>query len=428
MQPSTNARARPAAALRRLSRRALAGLVLALGVLAASGAHATAIDDMHDGTAAVADQGEAERERGFRTALEEVIVRMTGSGGAIGHPEVRDLLGDPGRYVQSFRYRALDDDERERIAAREDMDELPSHELEVAFSGSRLEEDLRARDVPVWGERRPELLLWIGVDDGRDRYIVGEEDGEDARQALVARAERRGLPLLLPLLDLEDRDRVDFIDIRGPFLDAIERASARYGADTRLVGYISRRSDEEWVGEWTLTDGDRETDWRLRAPDRDSLLAAGVDGATDRIAAAAAGRTGERLALAVHVGAVTALSDYVRVAEYLDGLARVARAEPVQLAGNSVRFELDFEGSLAELRRTIATSTLLDPAVSSELAAELAPTPEPVTAPGRILTLDELVSGLAADAARLAADADDADDEEYPGTTERIRLHYRLAS
>ncbi len=402
--------------------RLLATAVLLFAALVWGGGQAYASTDMHAAAVPVDGQGAAERERGFREALGEVIVRMTGVSGSRANPEVRDLISNPDRFVQTYRYRTLDDDERERLAEREDLAEAPSHELRVTFSGSRLEEALRASEVPVWGKPRPELLLWVGVDDGRERYIVGEDDGEDARHVLAEQAERRGLPLLLPLLDLEDRDRIGFIDIRGPFLDAIEAASARYGADTRLIGYVNRRGEDEWIGDWTLLDGDRETRWRMRAQERDTLLAAGVDGATDRIASAAAGRVGERITLRIHVGAIGSMADYVRVAEYLGGLARVEQVAVASLDADTVRFDMVFDGRLNQLQRAIATGRLLDPAVSRALAEELAPEPEPVTAPGRILPLDELVEGMGADAARLAAE-DEPDDPD-----ERIELHYRLAS
>ncbi len=391
-------------------------LALLLGVAAA---HAVEVEGLYDAEVEVRGQGGAERERGFEAALRKVIVRVSGNSEAPQNPDLEDVLGAPERYVQSFRYRSISDDELEALDHEGD-DDPPTDYLAVRFNGSRLVRDLREQEIAIWGERRPEVLLWIAVDDGRERYIVGEDDGADARAALEDRAGMRGLPLLLPLLDVEDRERIDFIDIRAPFIDAVEHASERYRADIILLGHVTRRGDgdDDWTADWTLLGADREVQWRLRGGDRDAMLNAGIDGATDRIAAREAGREGGSVELVVEVAAIDSVAGYTRVADYLGSLARVSSADLQRVHGDRAAFRVELQGRPEELQRAIAAGSLLDPAVAPEMADELAPVTDTDA-------LDELVDELIGAAPGDDADTDAGDDDERPA--EPIRLFYRLA-
>lgn len=409
----------PFAPVSRSRFRPLAILVAALAMLTGVGAHAAEVEGLHDAEVKVRGQGEGERERGFEAALREVIVRLSGNAEAPQNPDLEEVLDAPERYVQSFSYRAIDDDELDAMDAADDGgDEPPTDYLTVSFNGSRLERDLREQEIAIWGERRPEVLLWVAVDEGRERYIVGADDGDESRAALQKRGRMRGLPLMLPLLDVEDRERVDFIDIRAPFLDAVEHASERYRADTILLGHITRRGEEQWTADWTLLDDDREVQWRVRGDDRDTLLNAGVDGATERIAAREAGRDGELVELRIDVAALDSLAAYTRVADYLDSLARVTSANVERVRGDRARFRVELQGRPEELQRVIAAGSLLDPAVAPEAADELAPVTDAEA-------LDELVDDLT-----TAASADGADDDTEAGDerpAEPVRLFYRFA-
>lgn len=419
-------RSLPALPFRASARLALVACMVLLAGLFAMPAQAVELEGLHEARVEVRGQDDDERERGFRNALRQVIVRVVGRSDAPLNRDVEDLLESPARYVQSFRYRAIDEDEREAEAGDE---EPATHHLLVTFNGDRLERHLREAGVPVWGARRPEILAWVAVDEARDRYIVGTDDGADARAELEEHAERRGVPLMLPLLDVEDRDRIEFIDIRAPFLDAVAAAGLRYRADTMLVGHVERRAEGDWIGEWTLVANGGDATWRVRARNRGDLLGAGIDGATDRLAARLAGTGGEGVALHVTVDAVRSLSDYRRVAEYLGGLARVQSADIDRLTQDSARFRIALQGPVEDFERAISADSLLDPAPPP------APDPEPAAADIDALDalVDDLLAGDGRDADAGAADPDavtgqgdsGADDGAAPAS--RTELFYRLS-
>ena len=75
--------------------------------------------------------------------------------------------------------------------------------------------------------------------DGTERQIVGTASDTPLVAGLNQGARDRGLPLTLPLLDLEDQLAVDPAAVWGRLSQVIDPASRRYGADVLLLGRIS---------------------------------------------------------------------------------------------------------------------------------------------------------------------------------------------
>ncbi|MDZ7748779.1 MAG: DUF2066 domain-containing protein [Halofilum sp. (in: g-proteobacteria)] len=371
----------------------LLGAVLA--AVALPGAAVT-VDGLHNARVEVAGKGEEARTAGFRAALERVLVRISGSSAVASNPDVEPLLENAARYVQQYSYEALPEpeagdggadtgaetgtatagdadattgDAEAAGAADADADkpQTPTHRLVVTFAGAPIERALAERGIVVWGEQRPEVLLWLAVDDGRERYLVSADGDSEAYQLLSEVAARRGLPVVLPLLDMTDRQRIEFVDIRGGFFDAVRSASERYRAETLLVGYLERR-DGRWAGDWNLLGlGDRRA-WRVSGADLEAALTGGVGGTTERMAAALAGQGGERNSVHLRVRALGDLGAYARVARYLESLVRVRSAEVVGVRPDEAVFRLVIRGRVEELERTIALGNMLE-------AAPAAPTP-----------------------------------------------------
>ncbi|MEM8983165.1 MAG: DUF2066 domain-containing protein [Pseudomonadota bacterium] len=154
-----------------------------------------------------------------------------------------------------------------------------NNRLWVSFNGRTLSAALRSAGVPVWGSDRPLTIVWLAVDrGGGERAILSASDrfadGARARRAdpadylrerLEKAATDRGLPLVLPLMDGEDQQRIAFADVWGDFADVMRVASERYGAVSVLSGRV--RTDQadsiRWVwrfsGNEVRFSGDVET-------------------------------------------------------------------------------------------------------------------------------------------------------------------------
>ncbi len=344
-------------------------LVALVGLLLASPAAAVVVDNLYRAEVEVAGKGEQAREKGFRDALERVIVRLAGRDDVLDDDELESLLEDPARFVQQYQYTPIDREPAETGESNDGADgsdgegddadsEPPSHRLQVTFAASRVDDALDERGVTVWGRQRPEILVWLAVDDGQRRYIVSADGDSRVQHQLARAAERRGLPLLLPLMDTGDRQLVDFVDIKGGFFDTVREASARYRAENLLVGYIERRGGD-WSGQWHLLGIGERRAWRDTASVRGDVVEAGVAGTTQRIAAAFAGRAGEIQPVDLRVQGVGNLGAYAKVSSYLEGLARVESVAVAGVGPVEAVFRVEVQGQIAQLERAITLGDTL---------------------------------------------------------------------
>ena len=289
------------------------------------------------------------RANAYRSALTEVLVRITGTTAAGESPELVGLFPNPTQYVRQVRA-------------------APDNMLVVSLDGAAIEGVLRQSGATVWGSDRPLTLVWLAVDWGLgDREIVGADDPErfasDARsidrnrllrERVQAVATLRGLPLAFPLLDAEDLQKIGFIDIWGGFDDPLLEASARYEADSVLVGRI--RPEQMEPPQWTwYMDGQRFV-W----PGEPEMA---IEQVADALAARDAVRGDEASELLkLTITGVNSVASYGRVQRYLESNSLIESLAIVSASADRVIYEASVRGGADRLRPTLSMSRVLAPA------------------------------------------------------------------
>ncbi|MGE0372435.1 MAG: DUF2066 domain-containing protein, partial [Gammaproteobacteria bacterium] len=230
------------------SARRLRLCLLLCALACAAGARAGEVEGLYETQVPVTGQREAERVDALRTAFRQVLVKVTGDRGAASHQRVQALARSPLGYVQQYLYRPLPPDYAPAAAA----DTAPTQMLWVRFDAQAVDLLLQQANEPVWGRMRPSTLVWLAVDDQGRRALAGNDTQPDLRRELEDQAEVRGVPLLFPLLDVEDQRRVNFADVWGGFDQEVRAASARYQSGAVLVGRVHRARSGDWAGRWSL--------------------------------------------------------------------------------------------------------------------------------------------------------------------------------
>lgn len=312
------------------------------------GTQAAAAASLYEAEVPVAGSDAGSRTAALRQALTQVLVKVSG------RRDVGNLPGiaAAGRLVQQYRY---------GVAPR-----TGGQTLWARFDSDAVERLLQGAGVPVWSGERPDLLVWLAVQDGGRRSLLGSDSIGGVSTALRAQAERRGLPVLLPLLDLEDRSRIAAGDVWGGFQDRIIAASARYGTNVLLVGRLSHDSEGGWTAHWTFYEKPNGRGWDTQGT-LDAVLGAGIDGVADALSgrfsapgAQAGGLVGTPLDLRVR--GVHNLDDYARLTQYLRKLALVADLQVTAVAPNEVDLRLGVRGSPDALLQAIGMESMLLPA------------------------------------------------------------------
>ena len=143
----------------------------------------------------VADEGSETRNTALSQLLATVLARVSGNTGIAGQPAAKDLLASAPSLVQEYRYRT------------EGAEDKPVRYLWARFDQSAVERMMRERNLPVWVQR-PRVLLWVATERTGKRVLLNLEHEPQARAAVVGRARERGMPLQLPLMDLEDQTKL----------------------------------------------------------------------------------------------------------------------------------------------------------------------------------------------------------------------------
>ncbi len=329
-------------------------LCLAVLLLLASGiAGGAEVEGLYEVGIPVQDKTRGEQRRAFRLALEQVLVKVSGNRAPLAMPRLKLAFQKLEAYVQQFRYQLAEPD-RPRAG-----DELPLV-LEVSFDHEGVNRLLRQAGLPVWGRTRPAVLMWLALEQAEGRKILASDAPGPLPGLLQAGAAARGLPLNLPILDLEDQAQVRITDVWGGFLEPVNVASQRYGSDAVLVGKAYSVLSTLWEVRWSLMLEDRIQHWTSRADGVEALLEEGIHETADRLAAAF-GRVkeGPSTAEVLVVKGLNRLEDYARVHTYLLSLERVRRVEVVRLAGERVSFRIEARGGLEALQRLLVLGEVL---------------------------------------------------------------------
>lgn len=326
------------------------------GLFAQAGA--AEVRGLYESRVPVAAQGESERLAAIRSAFKEVLVKVTGDRNTASLPRLEAALEQPLRYVQQFRYRPLE----EEGDGGGEVSEF-TQTLWVSFDPQAVERLLQEAEVPVWGRTRPTTLLWLAVEEAGERYMVGADAHSPLVESVLQTADRRGLPVLLPLLDLVDQRRIRFTDVWGNFEDAVLDASARYETGAVLVGRIYRAPSGRWSARWSLYQENSTSHWQSEGAGSSGVVAAGIEGAADALGQRYAQllSTTDVRSVEIVVTDITDLDAYARAMKYLRRLDPVNEVTITSVEPRRIRFRMMIQGSRAGLERTIGFGDTLVP-------------------------------------------------------------------
>lgn len=313
-------------------------------------------DALHEATVPVADRTTAARDAAVKQALTEVLIRLSGDAAAPTQPAGKAILAEPNRYLQQYQYEGSE-------VGTEGGGATGGLYFRAGFDAVALEAALQKRGVTLWGRERPPLLVWLAVDDGQRRYLLGAEDADAVLADVQAAARRKGLSLILPLLDLEDQSKVTFTDVHAVALERVRPASERYQPQAVLIGSF-KRDGANWTGDWGLHYAGGDARWQASGAGLPAMLDVGLGQVDTRLVAGTPKPTAAvpqgQSRLPVRVEGVLSLADYARISAYLAGLPTVRSAELEAVAGQTLEFMVDVQGGAAGLNQVVALGGVLE--------------------------------------------------------------------
>lgn len=309
--------------------------------------------DLYRGTVAVADQSPAQRQIAVRRALDQVLVRVSGRRQA---PSIVDTRSEAlqierfvqrSQYVRVYQYPAL--------ASFTDVPQKePSLQLAVVFAQDFVEDLLTRSNLPLWDGNRAEVLLWLVADLPEGPTMIVDE-AHPAMELLRQSGDERGVPLMLPLMDLDDQIHFNSRTAWAGHRGSLRLASERYGTEATVLGRLETPYPGFWQARWTLLRSEKLTEWSSRGDDLAGVMASGMDRVADEL-----GRdygiyvsAADQNEVVLTVSGISSLSAYDRVMDYVSELTVVTQAVPAELQADRMQVVLSLRGGRQTLVRLL---------------------------------------------------------------------------
>jgi len=315
---------------------AFAGLFFNAPVLAIQ------VDDLYVAEVLVSSQDSRDFTIAAQQGLQKVLVRVSGDSDVYRSAAIRTALKNPQDYYYQFSYETSD----KTIQIGDEV--IPAQILKIHFEPSSVSKLLRTTGYPVWGNNRPSVMVWLVVETETGRVILSETDNNQVTVALLEEARRRGLPLMFPLLDLEDKANISVTTVWGLFQNQIEVASDRYRTDCILSGRIYQGQDGEWMGRWSWNIEDQWVSFESLQIHLSEFVGEVVDRLADKLVARY-GIDSSRGSVWLRVEAVEDLDDYVKLSEYLGNLTPILDVYVEEVSGSEILYRLSTEGRVQQL-------------------------------------------------------------------------------
>ena len=276
----------------------------------------------------VADQSEQTRRQAAQRSLLRVVSRVSGLVSVPRNASITQALRNPERYYAKYVYfdpKGVDPNGLNRIDNAKESD-ATALAVRFTFQPAMIKQLARSAKLPTWWSRRPLTLVWMVLDEPDGRSVV-DQGAVSIRSALDYAAHQRGLPVLLPAMDLDDSLLVSTAVVWGKFTDVLDQASDRYNAGQYLLGRFSVQEilgERFFTGEWLVRSEDGDTSRFIRGSDIDTVASIGIDMAAQSVldqhlVFADAQRQHELVVSGINdIRAYSSLLDYLQSLEFVD--------------------------------------------------------------------------------------------------------------
>lgn len=277
--------------------------------LSITSANAARVTDLY--TADVA--ATADTQQWQQQALQQVLVRISGQGDIASHDAVKQELKQASAYIK--QYKSIRNDNENR--------------MQVVLDASKINRLLQQYQLPVWGELRPEILVWMVVQSDGDRRFVTEQNAtlnKELRKAF----RRAGLPLVVPIYDFDDVSSLSETDVWAGFWQQINNASARYRPDVTVAVAVEPMLKDNQPSirlTWQLAQDNRIVREQIEAADEVAAMRQFAQALAEQLAGqyATVLASGAENQLLLNITGVRDLTDVVNVQRLLQQLVGVSQ-------------------------------------------------------------------------------------------------------
>ena len=352
---------------------------------------AVEVKGLYQASIAINSQNSSDRASALKKALAAVMLKVGGQKSVLDNDIIQKSLSNYRLYLSQYRY------QHKTLQVADKQGNQKQLFLLASFNEEKINQLFQEADLPLWGSLRPLVLLWLVDEQGLTRGIMSNSSASNLPFMVNEFSAQRGLPIMMPLMDLTDANQIKLSDVWGRFQQPIKEASKRYLAEAIVVMRVSNSSlvsldydDKEvidspscgllceqtqpqkqnYVLDWSLLDwstieGQQKFSQQYQGNSPQVLLQQGLADITELIYQRYALSTTKQNDFVIEVANVDSLATYVEVFEFLSNLSSVKSVTLLSAKGNARRFNLQLLSSadawLASLKLNKQLKQYIDP-------------------------------------------------------------------
>ncbi len=308
-------------------------------------------DEMYNVVIPVADK-QANQAALLKAAFKQVLIKVAGNRAIINDPTVKKQLNNAQQMVLDYAYLDKPGIDGQRL-------------LKVRFDPALIQDVLLGAEQEIWGGQRPVTVVWLVDDNGKKKQIIATDTKIQITKTLAQVSEQRGLPMMLPLMDLEDLAKISPDQIWQLDIDAISSASIRYSSPVQIVAKINSQQENNAVNiDWYVLHDYSRKHYSNTANNITTALEQGLQEGIDFIARRYARNDDEQghpSTVVLTVYKVKGVEHYAKLMTYLEQLPIVKRFEVQRIGGEDVTLDLSVLGGRQAIVKVFSEDKKLEP-------------------------------------------------------------------
>ena len=311
---------------------------------------ASEVKGLYEAEVIAQSQQAVDRDNALQAALKQVMARVLAARNLEQDPIAQRALMNVQNYVREYQYSMTEVSQSNPDARL----------MRVLFDEQKLSALLKNSPSGLWNEIRPETLLWLVVEEQGKRQFFNADKMALLDSALKAASKVQGLPLLYPLMDMQEQSMLSVAEALSPYPHPLLDVSDRYEVVSILVGLVVHRNNC-WYNEWAHYFNQGIQQWQGECLPLAQALHIGMQGAYAQLAEYYAVKP-DLLALnaaMLKVRGIKNSNDVAAVAAYLKTLNPVVQVNWVSAEPSYHNFQVQFKGQRQALIEALVRSHVL---------------------------------------------------------------------
>lgn len=318
----------------------------------------TTMTELNTVTLPIPAASKQDLQKAMPTAFSQVLVRLSGNTAIMTLPQIQNALANLNKYLQSYSFFTQDDSNQQT-----------KNFVKITFDEAAVVKLLQQAGQTTWNRNRPLLLIWIQQKLPTGETVIASADDSLISNTLRKDSDWRGIPIILPAMDLQDQFYVNRSD-QSFNLQKLTAALQRYQANGAFAGDISQDGIKQWTGQWLLYFNNEPIQWTSTAKDRATLLNQAFNRAVNSLAnELSTDNENSQISMKVDILGVTDLNKYIKVIRYLKRLTSVAAVSVADIDDNNMVLQITLSGDMQTFVDTLRSSSHLQLLPANQLNA-----------------------------------------------------------